>query len=104
METQIAFTYDNPRQSVIDATHDAAHEAWKEAFPKFVVEFAAKATEPFSGEDLRLAYEQTDLPQTDKWQAAGKVYQRLVKERKLHPAGMARSRRYGNFLQTYLKY
>jgi hypothetical protein len=97
-------TPSNPRQEIIDATHDAAHEAWKIAFPKFVLEFAAKATEAFSGEDVREAYEQTDLPQTEKWQAAGKIYQRLVKERKLHPASRKRSRKYGNWLDTYTKY
>lgn len=100
MERQIT----QPRQPLIDLAYDNAHEAWKEAFPKFVIAYAEKAREPFSGEDVREEYELTDLPQTEKWQAAGKVYQRLVKERKLHPAGMARSRRYGNFLQLYTRY
>lgn len=83
METQIAFTYDNPRQSVIDATHDAAHEDWKESYEQFVLDYAAKAIEPFSAE------------------TGGKLFQRLVKEGKLREAGMERSKIYGNKIQQY---
>lgn len=99
--TQIAFTYDNPRQEQIDATYDNAHEAWKESYEQFVLDFAAKAIEPFSAETVRLVYEATDLPQTHKKQASGKLFQRLVKEGKLREAGMERSKIYGNKIQQY---
>lgn len=95
----------NPRQHAIEATLAKAKEEWKERYRKFILEFADKASEPFTAEDVREAYLATPgVPTTDKEQASGGIFQRLAKDRLLQKAGMIRSRRFGNFLQAYTKW
>lgn len=100
-----AFPVGNVRQKHIDAALAKAHEAWKVRFEEFILEYAARATQPFAGEDVWGAYDATPgLPRTERRQAAGGIFQRLVKSRRLRPSGMKRSVKYGNFLQTYEKW
>lgn len=99
--TAVAFA--NPRQSVIDATLDAAHDEWKAAYERYILTFASVAYEPFTAEDVRLAYERSHGPQTKKQQASGGIFQRLAKQGKLVAVGTKRSKKYGNFLTSYRK-
>ncbi|MBK8468166.1 MAG: hypothetical protein IPL32_20315 [Chloracidobacterium sp.] len=83
----------NPRQAVIDAALDAAHEEWKAAYERYILTFASVAHEPFSAEDVRLRYEQSHGPQTKKQQASGGIFQRLQKQGKLIAVGKKRSKK-----------
>lgn len=95
----------NVRQKQIDAVLERAHAEWKERFEAFVIEYAALADEPFTSEDVWTAYDaKPGLPRTHKKQASGGIFQRLVRERRLHPAGMHRSRKFGNLLQAYRRW
>jgi hypothetical protein len=99
-----AFVLVNPRQDVIDSTLDKADEEWKARYQKFVLEFAERATEPFSAEDVREAYLATPgLPHTDREQASGGIFMKLAKSGQLVKVGKKRSRIYGNDLTTYKK-
>jgi len=94
----------NPRQTQIDATLDNADAEWKARYRAFVLEFADKATEEFTAEEVRLAYLAIPgLPHTAKEQASGKLFQQLVKEGLLVPGGMKRSVKFGNKLQAYVR-
>ncbi len=100
-----AISEPNPRQEQIEAALRKAREEWKAQYREFILAFAETATEPFTAEDVREAYLATPgVATTDHEQASGGIFQRLVRERKLHKRGMERSRRYGNFLQSYTKY
>lgn len=95
----------NPRQAYIDNALKRAREEWKARYEAFILEYAAGATEPFTAETVRERYLSTPgVPKTDAEQASGGIFQRLVKERKLHPAGMIRSKKFGNMLQAYVKW
>lgn len=81
----------NPRQAIVDATLDKADSDWKARYRAFVLDYADKADDEFTAEDVRLAYLATPgLPHTDREQASGKLFQRLVKEGLLVPGGMKR--------------
>lgn len=97
-----AFPAGNVRQKQIDAALAKAHDAWRVRFEEFILEYAARATEPFTGEDVWDAYDATPgQPRTDRRQAAGGIFQRLVRTGQLQRAEMKRSRKFGNFLQAY---
>lgn len=99
-----AFVSVNPRQAVIDSTLKKADEEWKARYRKFVLEFAEKATEEFTAEEVRLAYLDTPgVPHAEKEQASGKLFQQLAKQGLLVPGGMKKSTIYGNKLQAYRK-
>lgn len=98
-----AFPFENPRQAVIDAALDAAHEEWKAAYERYILSYASVSHEPFSAEDVRLRYEQSHGPQTKKQQASGGIFQRLAKQGKLIAVGKKRSKKYGNDLTSYRK-
>lgn len=100
---EIPLPFENPRQAVIDAALDAAHEEWKAAYEQHILRYASVAHEPFTAEDVRLAYERSHGPQTKKQQASGGIFQRLAKQGKLVAVGAKRSKKYGNFLTSYRK-
>ncbi len=102
-EIEHTITFENPRQPVIDATLDAAHDEWKAAYERYILTYASVAYEPFTAEDVRLAYEKSHGPQTKRQQASGGIFQRLAKQGKLRQAGTKRSKIYGNFLTSYRK-
>lgn len=92
----------NPRQDITDAAFRKAKAEWVIRYTAYVLEFAETATEPFSAEDVREAYLATPgVPKTDHEQASGSIFQQLVKKKNLIPIGTKRSRKYGNWLQTY---
>ena len=98
--------FENPRQAVIDRVTERAGEAFRAAFRGFVIDHARVTSVPFSAEDLHELYEKLPAathPRPEKWQAAGGVIQKLVRERHLRQIGFTTSRVHGNPIRIYLK-
>lgn len=92
------------RHKAAKAVYDRAVEAWKIRYRQFVLDYADRATEPFSAEDTRLAYlADPRNPRTPSEQASGEVFKQLRKDKLIKLAGSKRSKKFGNLLSTYVK-
>jgi hypothetical protein len=77
------------RRRLAKFAYDATCDKWRDAYARFILEFAA-GRESFIAESVREAYEKRkDLPQLSgsDYRASGQIFMRLVREGKLVRVG-----------------
>lgn len=89
------------RYSAMSAAERAASDAWKEAYTAFILEYL-ETHEDSTGEDIRIAYDKTDKPQSaNSKRASGAIFMRLARTGMILQVGYRRSALYGNQLAVY---
>ena len=89
------------RYEAMQAAHDKASDEWKEAYEAFILSYLASHDQA-TGEDIRLAYEKTSLPQVENSKrASGAIFARLKREGKIREVGFKLSEKYGNPIRLY---
>lgn len=89
------------REAARDAAFAHADDRWKEEYTAFILRFLG-ANGPATAENIRTAYESTNLPQTSKSKrASGAIFVTLKREGKIRKVGKDMSKLYGNELDRY---
>lgn len=91
------------RHEAMQAVYERTKDEWKIAFESFILSYLASHGQA-TGEDIRLAYEKTGLPQLEddsSKRASGAIYARLKRQNLIREVGFKLSEKYGNPLRIY---